>query len=594
MKKLITVFLAVFFAFGMAQAGEQVFIQAPDNPGIPAGSCQAISQIILGLSGNVTLRAGDVGQFNLPVGITVCKDIDFFVGNSQARIVSGLPANSYGPMELFKVPTTGGGAGVYIRVQASTGSQSVSLTVIGDATTDWVGMGGGDKELALRLRLFDRGLWAGAPGAGIKYAANACSHWLYTSSGDGYITRVGRAAGLDNPMCTPSTTDKNDGNAICIQTPANWTALVTAAFESQDILNPGIPKWDFTNDPGFESGDNAIYVANILSATAFECLPICKDDDWDYVPITSLGQTAGTCTFNYNNAAGYCTTPAPAWTGNRLAIKKTSNFASGDYELVVTLTGDGTYFNNTSTVGVWGYALGTSNDNVCTTTGMNVVDATYWFTQSAPKTAAAADTDCDVAVTNRVTRLVIDLGALNPFAIIKVWIPSFQYHLADVASGDEVYVTLDLVKKPCGSIFTCTEKVAEYIDTCPVVVPTVTDCFTFPYFPSINDAVWWNGGAFANCSSADATCTLNFYESDGDWGTYTMTLGPWGAWSGLWTSISASIVPDAGNAGTLGDATFFICCCCQPGAGGPAGSPVAALGMMGTGNQAHGYDLNAY
>jgi hypothetical protein len=206
MKKLITVFLAVFFAFGMAQAGEQVFIQAPDNPGIPAGSCQAISQIILGLSGNVTLRAGDVGQFNLPVGITVCKDIDFFVGNSQARLVSGLAATTYGPMELFKVPTTGGGAGVYIRVQASTGSQSVVLTVIGGSTADWVGMGGGDKELALRIRLFDRAIWAGAPGAAIKYNANDFSHWLYTDgNGDGVITPP---RSVDAAMFTPPTTDK--------------------------------------------------------------------------------------------------------------------------------------------------------------------------------------------------------------------------------------------------------------------------------------------------------------------------------------------------------------------------------------------------
>jgi hypothetical protein len=592
MKKLITVFLAVFFAFGMAQAGEQVYIQAPDNPGIPAGSCQAISQIILGLSGNVTLRAGDVGQFNLPVGITVCKDIDFFVGNSQARLVSGLAATTYGPMELFKVPTTGGGAGVYIRVQASTGSQSVVLTVIGGSTADWVGMGGGDKELALRIRLFDRAIWAGAPGAAIKYNANDFSHWLYTDgNGDGVITPP---RSVDAAMFTPPTTDKNDGNAICIQTPANWTAIVTAAFESQDILNPGIPKWDFTNDPAFEAGDNVIYVANILSATAFECLPICKDDDWDYVPITSVGQTAGSCMFDYNTAAGYCTTPAPAWTGNRLAIKKTSNFASGDYELVVTVTGDGTWFNGASAVGVWGYALGTANDVVCTTTAASVVDATYYFTQTGPRTAPAGDTNCDVALNERITRLVIDLGALNPFAIIKVWIPSFQYHLADVASGDEVQVTLDLVKKPCGSIFTCTEKVAEYIDVCSVVVPTVSDCWTFPYFPPINDAVWWNGAAFANCSSMDATCNLSFYESDGDLGTYTLTLGPWGAWSGLWTSLSASIVPDAGNAGSIGDATFFICICCQPGAGAAAGSPVSAIGMMGTGNQAHGYDLNAY
>jgi hypothetical protein len=275
MKKLITVFLAVFFAFGIAQAGEQIYIQAPDNPGIPAGSCQAISQIILGLSGNVTLRSGDVGQFNLPVGITVCKDIDFFVGNSQARIVSGLAPNTYGPVELFNTPATGGGTGVYIRVQATTGSQSVVLTCIGDTTADWVGMGGGDKELALRIRLFDRAIWAGAPGALQKFGATFpdYSHWLYTSSNNNAVTRVGRANGTDLPMATTATTDKNDGNAICIQTPANWTALVTAAFESQDINNPGIPKWDYTNDPGFEAGDNVIFVANILSGTAFECLP---------------------------------------------------------------------------------------------------------------------------------------------------------------------------------------------------------------------------------------------------------------------------------------------------------------------------------
>jgi hypothetical protein len=593
MKKLITVLLAVFCAVGMAQAGEQVYIQAPDNPGIPAGSCQAISQIILGLSGNVTLRAGDSGQFNLPVGITVCKNIDFFVGNSQARIAAGTPANTYGPVELFQTPNTGGGNGVYIRVQASIGSQSVVLTCIGDSTNDWVGMDGGDKELSLRLRLFDRAIWAGAPGAGVKYNANDFSHWLFTDgNADGVITKVAGVK-VDPAMSTPATTDKNDGNAICIQTPANWVDLITAAFESQDILNPGVPKWDFTNDPGFESGDNVIFVANILSATAFECLPICKDDDWEYVPITAVGQTAGTCAYNYNNATGYCTTPAPAWTGNRLAIKKTSNFSSGDYELVVTVTGDGTWFNGASTIGVWGYALGTANDTVCTTTGVNVVDAPYWFTQSGPRTAPAGDVNCDVALNERITRLVIDLGALNPYAIIKVWIPSFQYHLADVAAGDEVQVTLDLIKKPCGSIFTCTEKVAEYTDVCSTA-PGTCDPFTLPYFPPIEDSVWWSGAALSNCSSGGATCTLNFYESDGDWGTYTQTLGAWGQWSGLWTSISASIVPDAGNAGTLGDATFFVCICCQPGVGGPAGSPVAALGMMGTGDQSHGYDVNSW
>jgi len=478
---------------------------------------------------------------------------------------------------------------VYIRVQAAVGSQSVVLTVVGDTTADWVGIGGGDTEMGLQIRLFDRAIWAGAGGA-TKFLANAGSRWLYTSSNDGFVTRVGRAGGFDLPMRTTLTSDKNDGNAICIQTPANWTAIILAAFESQDVLNPGIPKWDFTNDPGFAAGDNFIGVANILSATAFSCLPICKDDDWEFVPLTTVGQAVGSCMFDYNNANGYCTTPAPAWTGNRLAIKKTSNFSSGDYELVITVTGNGTWFNGSTMVGVWGYNLGTANDTVCTSTGVSVVDATFFFTATGPRTTPVGDTNCDVALNERITRVVVDLGNLTPFAIIKAWIPAFQYHLADVAAGDEVDVTLDLIKKPCGTIFTCTEKVAEYVDVCATVVVGTQDCWTFPYFPPINDAVWWNGGAFANCTSADATCTLNFYESDGDLGVYTMTLGPWGAWSGLWTAISAGIVPDAGNSGTLGDATFFICVCCAPA--GPAGMNVSALGMMGTGNQAHGYDMN--
>jgi hypothetical protein len=595
---------------GMAQAlpstfgGEQVFIQAPDNPGIPAGSCQAISQIILGLSGNVTLVAGDTGQFNLPVGITLCKDIDFFVGNSNARIDDSTGPGTYGPMRLFYTPDSDGagpnGGGVYIRVQGTTGSQSVVLTIIGENNSSWVKMGGGDKRLALRLRLFDRAIWSGGLATPTKFATNACSTWFYSdgSSGGtvGRITPADRAAGIDNAVCTDITTDKNDGNAICIQTPANWVNIIVAAFESQDILNPGVSKWDFTNDPGFSAGDNAIPVANILSATAFECLPICKDEDWDYVPLETISQTGGQCEYDYWDGTNYCKTVGPLgpWSGNKLAIKKTSNFASGDYELVVTITGDGTWFNCAASNAVWAYNLGTANDMVCSTNGVPVVQAKYFFTQTGPATGptCVADSDCDVNMANRVTRIVYDLGALNPYAILRVRFPYIQYTLADVTAGDEVEVTLDLIKKPCGSIFTCTEKIAEYVTSCSVAAGPC-DPFTLPYFPPIDDAVWWSGAALSNCSSVGQTCTLNFYESDGDWGTLTQTLGAWGQWSGLWTSISASIVPDAGNAGSIGDATFFVCICCT-GGGGPAGSPVGALGMMGTGDQSHGYDVNTW
>ena len=579
---------------GMAQAqGEQVFIQAPNNPGIPAGSCQAISEIILGMSGNSSLRGGDVGQFNLPVGVELCKDIDFFIGNSNARIVTGgimgptagpIGDGRYGPMELFYTIISGNGPGVYVRVQGVTGSQSVSLSVIG-ATSWFVAMDGGDKKLALRLRLFDRALWTSQ---NVKDPAGpAKSGWLFLDgSGDGAIT----STAMDVPMSVQNLNDRNDGNAICIQTPANWTAIITASFESQDALLPGSLKWDFTNDPGFEAGDATIPVATILTATAFECIPVCKADDWGYVPMATLTQSGASCTFNYWNSNGYC----PGFSGNSIAIKKSGNFSPGDYELEVTIDADGTYFA-CSGGNVWGFALGVDNDTICTTTitAPDIVDAQTNWLQTGQATACAVDSDCDVAVPNRAVRIVYDLGNLTPFASLRVMVPTVVYTLADVAAGDEVEVTLNLIKKPCGTLFTCTEKIAEYVSVC-TAAPGACDPFTLPYFPPIDDAVWWSGAALSNCSSAGQTCDLMFYESDGDWGTYTQTLGAWGQWSGLWTSISANIVPDAGNAGSLGDATFFVCICCTVGPAGPAGSPVAALGMMGTGDQSHGYDVNSW
>jgi len=236
-------FTCVFVFSAEAQppdiGGEQVFIQAPDNPGIPAGMCGAISQIILGLSGNVTLVAGDTAQFNLPVGITLCKDVNFFVGNNDTRLTVGLgPASGptgngrFGPIELLRDIAADGGSGVYMRARGIRGSQSVILTIIGDDTNDWVQLGGGDKELSLHLRLFDRALWTYN---NTKFAQDAASGWLFEDvNGNGKII----SGDGDRAVRTPLTSDKNDDNAICIQTPVDWTELILAAFESQDIVNP--------------------------------------------------------------------------------------------------------------------------------------------------------------------------------------------------------------------------------------------------------------------------------------------------------------------------------------------------------------------
>jgi hypothetical protein len=621
MKKIMGVLLAVVFVFGMTvsaqAAGGTITIEAPTNPGIPLGACHQMSEIQLGFEGNTVLRVGDTGKFDLQLGATLCQDVDFFIGNAvNGLLTGGIVATSvapvtFGPLEIHRPTSTNSVGGIYMRVQGVTGSQTVQVTILGAAGSFLI-VGGGNDDLGMDLNLFGRGIWSQPSTAGnfatTKFATNTVSAILFQDAdNDGDVDRTdtvtvgGGGKTSSARIWTTTLTNKNNDNAVCIQPSLNFTGTdVNVFFDSQDVLNPGVKAWTFTNDPGFSAGDNYISVAHILPAESLQCILPCKGDDWGYVEIGTITQgSTPTCDFNYNPAAtGYCTLPT-SWTGQYITIKKNSVFEPGDYEIVLSVSATSVWFDVDAGPGVMGFAPGTPDANICAGTGGTTVNKAPVFLLGNGMAATTTDVnDCDVSANGRAVSVVIPLMNISPYSILRIAVPGFVYNSADVVNGDEVFVDVVLNKLPCGKLFEClSNKVAEF--GCPTAAAAVTqDCFTFPYFPSINDAVWWNGGAFANCSSGEATCTLNFYESDGDSGALTLTIGAWGAWSGLWSSVSASIVANAANTGSLGDATFFICACCSPGTGGPGtsatyfNSPVSAIGMMGTGNQAHGYDLN--
>jgi len=619
MKKLLGVLLAVVFVFGIAGSAlaerGTITIEAPNNPGIPLGACHQMSDITLGFEGNTVLKVGDTGKFDVELGVTLCKDVDFFIGNAVNGLLGGGITASpgspvkFGPITLLRPTSNLSVGGVYMRVRGITGSQTVQVSVLG-VTGSYLIVGGGDNDKGMQINLFGRGIWSynpadAAPSFGTdKFATNTVSMILFQDTdGDGDVDRTDTAGGKTSAgrIWTTTLSNKNDDNAVCIQPGLNYSESdVNAFFDSQDVDNPGVRAWTFTNDPGFSAGDNYVSVAHILPAESLQCVLPCKGDDWGYVEIGTVTQSSTpTCDFNYTPAAtGYCPLPT-TWTGQYIALKKSSTFEPGDYEIVLSVSATGVWFDVDSGPGVMAFAPGTPDLTVCAGTGGSNVMKTPAFLLGNGLAATTTDAnDCDVSANGKAVTVVIPLSNISFYSILRIAVPGFVYNSADVANGDEVFVDVVLNKKPCGKLFEClNNKVAEF--GCPTAAAAATtDCFTFPYFPPINDAVWWNGGAMANCSSGEATCTLNFYESDGDSGVLTVTLGAWGAWSGLWSSVSASIVPNAANTGSLGDATFFICACCSPGTGGPGtsatyfNSPVSALGMMGTGNQAHGYEIN--
>jgi hypothetical protein len=166
----------------------------------------------------------------------------------------------------------------------------------------------------------------------------------------------------------------------------------------------------------------------------------------------------------------------------------------------------------------------------------------------------------------------------------KLWLdtPQIQYDADQFVAGDEVTVTVELWKLPCGLIFSDDRVIATFVDTCAAAVPNTT--LYYPYTVALDGSQgWWFGMTIGNPTATAGTAQILFFEIDGDAGTYTT---PEIAAAGLvvygGADLLSNLTPDAGNAGTLGDAAGHIVVITNFGSAG-------GFAMTGNGEDSTGY-----
>jgi hypothetical protein len=571
MKKLSVVLLAMVFAFAMgstAQAVNLVEVKTTSDP-IQLYPCEKSGSITFEFDDGSVLTAGDWWVVDLPFGVTLCSDIDYEISLGCNRAILGAGNTSSftrGPITLnvgANGTPTGMGTGIFFRVVGASGQQRVTISVHAGRPTVFVptpAVGsfvvptGDDVEEqgTLEIKLFDSLTHPGFI-------------WEFVT-----VCYIDPIEPIDNTMCI-------DARAITGNT-------VNVSYDSR------IDKFTFT-------GDNE--VAHRIPPPDIACVG-CKLGLVGDVPIQ--GGQGALCLFDYETpgaAGGYC----PAYTGNRLIIQNnTGTFATGAAQAFaltaeIVAPTDGVYFGgamtvigaNSATVDLTACPTGAgANPNIPPAGVVGLGVGTGWLT-SAMTTAATYDAGtCAVPAASQGvyqsttgplgTTVMAGLNTIN-----QIWVAfaPFAYQ-GTIAAGTTVTVEISLIELPCTTIHTCTVDVGVFVVDCAAAVAPYM--FTFPYYPAINDAIWWSGAALSNCGGAD-DCTLTFYEQDGDIGTYDVSIAAGGLWFTLWTTILGDIVADAGNAGSLGDSPFFVCVNCDDTSGT---GTVRGFGMLGDGNQAQG------
>ena len=563
MKKLSIVLMAMVFAFGMAftaQAKNLVEVKTTSED-LRLFPCEKSGSITFEFDDGSVLTSGDWWIIDLPFGLTLCSDIDTEVslGCNMAILGTGnTTAFTRGPvtLDLGLNGTTGGvGTGIFFRVQGVDGSQRVTISILAhdnEAIASFVVPTGDDVEErgALTLKLFDSQTHAGYIWEKVPI------------TGTCYIDPI---EAIDNTMCIDARS--MTGNTVDVSYNSGGAIVNFLTF----------------------TGDNE--VAHRVSALDIQCVA-CKAGFTDDIDLT-LGQGAA-CIFDYEaNTGAYCgasMTPANPYK-NRIIIQNMSGFfEDANYQVTLTITSPaaGVYWSGT---GLAYHSNSASVDQTdCITTGTGPLGV--WTAYKADGVTAVTTFDsgtCTVAAGSQANILLTTTSFTGINFSNQLWVnmPALVFDSAVVSAGDIVTIQVDLTKLPCTIIASCTVDIGTFVAACGAA-PTGAYTFTLPYFPAINDAVWWSGGAFSNCLSADAGCTLTFNEKDGDIGTYDVTIAGGALWNTLWTSILSSITADAGNAGSLGDSAFFICISCT-------GGNAKALGMYGDAltGQSLGYVVGA-
>lgn len=570
MKKLIAVIAALFMVVGIASvsmAAQQVEVKT-NSEGVTGAedACEKAGNITFIFDAGTVIQDGDWWTADLPLGVTLCSTFDFVVTGNGAPAPGGggfngvIAAPGDGltlQNEIWAVNDLGAlggaqnvtvaGTPMYFRVRGNAGSNRLRIdvydsdnltTITAAANYDGTSTFTVGSDVSFQLKLFDgfdgnaaagRFAWndAADTGTGLKdgvYGNNATitADWLQASN--------------------------DTDNSYCIQVD---TAVYGGATVNVSINSGGVSGNNFlTFNPSNPQ------VAHLISATSIS-LEACKGELWDYVPFEG-GQSAD-CFFTYSTGQNYCQTDG--WTGNLFILQNNTGtfFNSGDdYRMRLIVSGDGAYWGNTGgTINAYEPDQDPCDGGVANpalTPGWTETTeggASFTGYRSAACGEFESGEEVTILTSNEFTGIQ-DTNRLVPA------IPTIVYDADQFVAGDEVTVTVELWRLPCGLIFSDTRKVAEFVDTCAAAIPNTT--LYYPYTVALDGSQgWWFGMTIGNPTGMAGTAQILFFEIDGDAGTYTT---PEIAAAGLvvygGADLLANLVADAANAGTLGDAAGHI------------------------------------
>lgn len=571
---VIAAMLSMFFLVGIAAAQDQVTVSVTSEPIQQNASCDKAGGFSLSFDSDTVLAAGDVITIDLDFGVVLCRTIDIEISDSANQGV-WTPAvvmtnTNNDPIYYQDDSTTPGDLvgtnGIYFTVQGAIGAQRMTLRVFGpngstDPTTGSLTVGS-DPADALVLKFLDQDTTFDNPGI-----------WTdNTLTG----TYEDPATLIDNTICiNVSNFDENKVQANMDSAEDKFTFLPSNP-QIAHIVNPHA--YSFVTCKDRLCGDVLIGSRTSSQAGVSESCPTF--DNEDYYGSGSTGYYTDYC---------HAVSSLMHWRNNIIIRRTDANFDNNEtYSIRLTIlvngeTGDnGVFFTNDPVrTSAWAYssanvtaACAAANDS-----GSALVD-THYNASGAVVTAAAAS-GCDVATANRAVSLLTTANAMGftgAESMLWVNVPALMYDLDEVDSGDVVSFQIELLKAPCGELFSGEWCIGTLVSSCPVEDTTVAGRLVFPYFSAMSASAdtWWDGMVVDNMSSTAGTFTATIYEKDGDMGTYTSdTINGYSQFVGLLSNMLADTTLTSGS-GTMGDSSCYVVVCTS------WGTAADGFGMLGS------------
>jgi hypothetical protein len=515
MKKLLvtcfTVFTVLAFA-GTAFAVPGLIDIRTTVPNIAKSLCDQAGSQSLAIPDLTTMQVGDVIQFTLDTGVTICKTLDFYIPIANATPYTPASAatdavqvsavtNNIVTNAGVNTPVYGGVDDIGFHVRGNDGSQIYTLQLVKrtvsagilDATGTWSFTFNGTGDPAndvLTIKLFDEKTVAlsGVP-------LNIMDDSITTGS---YVTAILTS---DNVLCIDTLTDDFQGNQV------------QSFPDSLPVTSS--TKLTFTG----------VYtIANILPANIFTITNPCKDpcpeinaldilfDQFDN-PIYALDFFDPG---NYNNTACFGSRMSSENTcaarGMLLRIQKNSAFTVGvklylQLELRINSgTASGVLEWEDPTVEPPVVYLSEGGSDICECSSPNLppVAGLDW-TRGFSNTLLTQTIATPIIANGTATSIEIDLPDVN------------ISDLDELGEGDQISVRATLLKGNCGQLFQGEICIAN-VGLCRIGIGS---CFTLtlPYSVGMEDPGFWGGAAVVNQSMIAGEYDVSFYDVNGNMGT---------------------------------------------------------------------------